>query len=75
MQTLDILLWMDGAGEWAVEVDGSRYEHLSAIAIHRFVRHALMYAETSHVACKDSVWTLRCLLSATAPDMRSTVIS
>lgn len=67
MQTLDILLWANGAGDWAVEVDGSRCEALSPSAAQLFVRSVLMYAETSHVTCKDSVWTLRCFVSATVP--------
>ena len=66
MQQLNILLWTDGEEDWAVEVDGSRYEHLSPSAVHLLVRYALVCAETSHIACKDSVWTFRCFVSAMA---------
>jgi hypothetical protein len=67
MRKLTILLWANGAGDWALEVDGSRYEPLSASAAHLFVRRVLMYAETSHVAFEDNVWTLRCFVSAMVP--------
>jgi hypothetical protein len=63
MQTLDIFLWANEAMDWGVEVDGSRCEHLSPSAAHLLVRCALMFSETSQVACKDGVWSLRCFVS------------
>jgi hypothetical protein len=34
MQNVNILLWINGAGDWAIEEDGSRYERLSPSTIH-----------------------------------------
>jgi hypothetical protein len=63
------LLWRNEDGDWTVEVDGSRYEHLSPAAVHLFVRRALMYAETSRITCQGSVWALQCFVSEMEPNM------
>jgi hypothetical protein len=68
MQKIDILLWANEAGDWTIEVDGSCYEHLSPSTIQQFLRFALMHAETSHVACENSIWTLSCFVSAMRPE-------
>jgi hypothetical protein len=69
MRKIDILLWTNEAQDWAIEVDGSRYENLSASTIQQFVRLALLQAETSHVDCKNGVWTISCFVSEMMPDV------
>jgi hypothetical protein len=45
MQQLDVRLWINGADDWSVELNGLRHEHISSQVVEDLVECALILAE------------------------------
>jgi hypothetical protein len=49
MQEITIRLWRNTAGDWSVEINGQRYEHVSTEVMESLVESSMMVAEESLV--------------------------
>ena len=47
MQKLNVTLWMNPVEDWSVEINGLRYEHVSAEVMENLVECALIVAQKS----------------------------
>ena len=47
MQEITIRLWRNRADDWSVEINGQRYEHVSAEVVEDLVECALIVAQNS----------------------------
>lgn len=45
MQKIDITLWVNGADDWSVELNGLLHEHISSQVVEDLVECALIVAE------------------------------
>jgi hypothetical protein len=47
MREIKLKLWQNDSGDWSVEINGRRHEHVTTATIESLVECALIVAETS----------------------------
>jgi hypothetical protein len=49
MQKIHVILWTNGPGDWSVEINHLRHEHISTVTLEELVERALIAAQTPFI--------------------------